>query len=1089
MSKFKSIRELEKELREQISNSYGSPFIAHCDVCPELEESALQELVEHVGGKFSEFLRLMPRFPCACVRVIATALAESYGADGSPKVYKLITNRLCVDDTIQQNYRQRFFNQFRSSCECVGLALPSVTTPRKVSSYLFQAGIAHNQLSVLADTFLKAERLLGLPNNYETRNLDEWEDRAIDLAPHGSRVVRHIVKDDSTAYHAISFVRLRRDDCSPISRFEREFQKAIEKSSQSAQSHRKAVDACPTLEFSEGELWVTIPQGAHRLDVKINGYIHPLSPGLRLALPLPWPVTIDWRCSGTGIHNWKPLPILNDRKEILVFDGESGIYKKSLNSTTQNKQSVRAGQLCLLSRIAFTVNEEHSHCLDNDAFVLFCSISTEMLIQQPHSRFNVDVEERLRVEIFGEKIARNYGGWLLGGVISLKIHGRSIESKGLFEVRLKHPAIGDERKYTVYSTPDGDLMTTLKMPDDGDFGCAQVSLHIRGQDRALYRTNFWYWPGLKRLRNDCLFFAKSVPRNLAEKQLLNINRDSHGRLVLSKEGAYLRARLCFWIQRKLIIFNLPPPGPSLSVRKPDGRERALRMGTSLFVRDDYGSSLIVRHSDPRAKIDLKGKIIPSAFGKNGMWRVSFAVLKQEGIHNRVCLISDRELKHPVDLVQVIPEAEPRIFQAKQYKGEWALEAEFEHPIDAVQIKAENLISGEKMDAEIVMNSLSERLDESPLITALPTTSSNQIRLEIPRNNYLDGIWFISMLVIEKGGKDFLPIINSSGESYATCIVSNSFAQKLLSKDVSMWCTKDQQVHAFLRLSRVINKPTYRLCFINVKEFALAAWRKLGNFLSTCSCPAIQSGLLKACILPPSSHARETWVPVFHPIEVAPELFAVPADHLAILASGEQPEYEEFELVGLAGITESLEDAVDVLDISFTFLIGFSGASAFQGDPTASPGIFDFSQYCDHARIIERMADDKKPLSIWHHDRACQRMADRIETAQQDPFFSNRLEEATKLLNHFARPSYKGLDIPEDLTERYPLIRAASRLIAAMTEVWRKGNTKEFWNDLKFKVNLPILEIRKHVGTILRLAPELFAFYLLLWVLVERHERV
>lgn len=1090
MSIFKSIRELEEELEGQISDSQGSPFIAHCDVRPELEETALQELVEQVGGKFSNFLRLMPKFPYVCARVIATTLAGAYGTDGSQKVYDLIANRLCTDGTISQNHHRHFFNQFRRSCERIGLALPSANVPRMVSSYLFQAGVSQSQLPVLADAFLKAERLLGLPLSDDTRDLDEWEDRAVDLAPSGHKVLRRIVKEDPTAYHAISYVRLRRDNDYPISDFEREFQKAIEKSSQSSQSGRKTVDTCPALEFSDGELWITLPQGAHRLEVKIDGHIHPLSPGLRLALPLPWPPTIRWRPSGTDTHNWEPLHILNNHQEILVFDGESGIYKKSLNPGAKNKQSVRAGQLCLLSRVAFAVNEEYSHRLDNEAFVLFCTISTEMVIERYDLQFNVDIEERLRMEVFGKKIVRNRKGWLLGGAISVQIYGRGVESSELLEVRLQHPAINGIHRYAVCSNPNGDLVAKLGMPRNGDFGLAQISLHIQGQDRRLYRTNFWYWPGLKRLMNERLFIATSIPRNLAEKQLLHIGRDSQGRLVLLEGDPYLRARLCFSVKqnsvkRKLVNFTLPPPGASVSVRRPDGSERALKLGASLFVRDDYASSLIVRYSDPMAKIDLKGEVIPTAFGKTGMWRVSFATLKQEGTHNRVCLIPDRELTSPLDLVQVVPEVEPRSFRAQQYGNVWALEADFERPIDAVQIKAENLISGEKLSEEVMMASLSDHLDELNLMTVIRTNFPNRLKIEIPQDSYMDGIWFVRLHVLEKASKDWLPVINSSGESYATCIASNSFAQKLFSADVSTWCKEDQQAQAFLRLSRVIYMPIYRSCYANVKELALNAWRQLGNLLGAHSHP---TSLLKACVLPPSSHAPETWTPVFHPVEVAPELFAVPAEDIAILASSEQPEYEEFELVGLAGITESLLDAVDVLDISWAFLLSFSGASDLQVDHNASPGIFDFSQYCEYARTIEQMTDDEKPLSIWHHDRVCQRMADRIEIARQDRFASNRLNNSTKILKYFTGPSYKGLDIPEDLIKKSLLIRGASRLIAAISKAWRIGNTEKFWDDLRFKSNLSMREIRKHVGTILRLAPELLAFYLLLWVLVEKHER-
>ena len=1077
-------------LKEQASNPCGSPFIAHCDVRPELEETALQELVEHVSGSFSIFLEVMPQFPFVCVRVIATALADSYGTAGSSEVYGLISNRLCTGDTVAPNERRPLFNEFRSICERIGLALPSVAGNRMVPTYLFQAGISHSQLPVLTETFLKAERLLGLPNSDDdTRDLDEWEDRAVDLAPPGLEVLRRIVKEDPTAYHASSFVRLRRGNGSPISHFEREFQKAIENPSQSQQSARETVDVAPSLEFANGELWLTIPQRARRLEIKINEYIHPLSSGSRLALPLPWPATIEWQHPDTGSHNWEFLQILSDHQKILVFDGDSGAYKKTLDPTFENGQSVRAGQLCLPSRTAFRVNEERSHRLDANAFVLFCTTSTEMVIQRDRQHCNLEVEERLRMEVVGERIVRHRKGWLLAGKISVQIHGRSEESVESLEVRLWHPAINSERKHAVCSTSSRDLVAELNMPGNGDFGLARVSLHIRGQDRALYRTNFWYWPGLKQLRDERLFVATSIPGNLAEKQLSHVSRDCRGRLVILEEEPYLRARLCFWVERKLVSFTLPPPGPSVSVRRPDGSERAIKVGASLSVREDYASSLIVRYSDQMAKIDLKGEIISTAFGKTGLWRASFAALKQEGNHNRVCLIPDRELNSPLDLVQIVPEAEPKSFMAKQYEDAWVVEADFEYPIDAVQIKAENLISGEELDRDITTGFLSDQLDESNLVILHPTTSPHNLKIDIPRDSYADGIWFVRIQVLRETGREWLPVINSYGESYATCIASNAFAQKLACEEVSDWCAEAHQAQAFLRLCRVINTPIVRICLPNVKEFALEAWRRLGNLLNARPHGTDQSSLLKACVLPPSPHASETWIPVYHPVEVAPKLFAVPAEDIAILASSEQSEYEEFELVGLAGITQSLEDAAEGLGISEAFLICFSEANASQTEPNASPGIFDFSKYCRFARIIEEMTDDNKPLSIWHHDRSCHRMADRVEIARQNPFSYNRLRKAAKIVRPFSRPSYEGLEMPHDLTERYLLVKETPRFMTYLTKAWRQGHIEEFWDDLAYKVNSSVRDVRKHAGTILRLAPELLAFYLLMWVLVEKHGRV
>ena len=1083
MTRSESIRELEEVLEEQISASQGSPFIAHCDVPLELEEAALKELVECVGRSLPGFFRLMPRFPCVCTRMVATALAESYGSEGA-QVYGLIAKRLQVGGTVPSQHRHAFHDKFRDSCEAVGLSLPSAG--RMVDAYLFQAGISRHQLPMLAHTFLKAERLLGLPHGDDTKEVDDWEDRAVKLAPPGLRVLRRIVRGDPTAYHATTFVRLRRPDSFPISGFERAFQEAIQRPPASAPRDRETVDLGPSLEFADGDLWVAIPQRADRLEVRIHGRVHPLSRGRRLALPLPWPSSIEWQRPKPDDHGWQPFQLFADHRRILVFDGDTGLHRGDLNPAVPNGQSVRAGQLCLLSQTAFEVNGESCHSLGTGAFILFCDISTKMILHQRDLRSEVEVEARLRLEVLGERIVRNRDGWLLAGPISVQIHGRSGSSETL-EVCVRHPALGRELRCPVQAIPDGRVAAELDMPVTGDFGLARVSLHIRGQKRALYRTRFWYWPGLERLFDERVFIAESIPDNLAEEQLSHIGRDRRGRLVVSKGEPYLRARLCFWVDRRLASFSLPPPGASVSVRRADGAERPLRVGASLAVRDDYASCLIVRYSDPMAAIDLRGHVIPTAFGKTRSWRVSFAVLRQEGKHNRVRLLSDRGPSSGRDLVRVVPEAEPKFFRAQPLDALWFYDAGFERPVDAVRIEAENLIFGGRLESDLAVASPPNHANDSPLATVFQTTASNHLRIGIDQNDYADGVWFVTFQIREEGREDWFPLIDSAGQSYATCIAPKAYARKLASEDVSEWCPRAHRAQAFLRLSRAIETPIAWQCRANVVDLALNAWRRLGKSLDARSA-ADRPGLLGACALPPSPHARESWIPVHHPVEVIPELFAIPAEDIGELGSSEVFGYEEFESVGLAGLTESLKDAVDLLDVSMTFLLAFEKASALQRDPKASPGAFDVSRYCLLARTMEDIAEDDKPLSVWHHDRACERMADRVAIASQDRFSSTRLHKAATVVQHCTRYWTEALDVPRDLGEGFPLVRGAPRLIAALTEAWRNGDGENFWHDLASVVGWPTEKVRKHVGTVLRLAPELLAFYLLLWVLVERHER-
>ena len=796
MTLHESIRELEEVLEEQISASQGSPFIAHCDVPLELEEAALEELVECVGRSLPSFFRLMPRFPCVCTRVVATVLAESYGSKGA-QVYGLIAKRLRVGSTLPLQHRRTLHDRFVDSCEALGLALPSAG--RMVDSYLFQAGISRHQLPMLAQTFLKAERLLGLPHSDDTREVDDWEARAVKLAPPGLRVLRRIVRGDPTGYHGTTFVRLRQPESFPISGFERAFQEAIQGPLKSAPRDRETVDLGPSLEFTDGELWVAIPQRADRLEVRIRGRVHPLSRGRRLALPLPWPATIEWRRPNVDDHGWQQFQLFVDHRRILVFDGDTGLHKGDLNPSGPSGRSVRAGQLCLLSRSAFEVNGEPCHRLGVDAFILFCDISTGMILLQRDLRCEVDVEARLRLEVFGDRIVRNRDGWLLAGRISVRIHGRGGGSVETLEVRVRHPALDRELRCAVQGTSDGRMATELDMPATGDFGLARASLHIRGQKRALYRTKFWYWPGLQQLFDERLFIAGSIPGNLAEEQLSHIGRDGRGRLVVLAGEPYLRARLCFRVDRRLVNFGLSPPGASVSVRRADGAERPLRVGASLAIRDDYASCLIVRYSDPMAAIDLRGQVIPNAFGKTGSWRASFAALRQEGKHDRVRLLSDRGLNSGRDLVRVVPEAEPKFFSAQPLDSLWFYDARFERPIDAVRIEAENLIFGGRLEADLAVASPADHANSSPLATVFHTTASNHLRIGIDQNDYADGVWFVRFQIREEGREDWFPLIDSAGQSYPACIASQSYAQKLAAEDISEWCPGAHRAQAFLRL--------------------------------------------------------------------------------------------------------------------------------------------------------------------------------------------------------------------------------------------------------------------------------------------------
>ena len=145
---------------------------------------------------------------------------------------------------------------------------------------------------------------------------------------------------------------------------------------------------------------------------------------------------------------------------------------------------------------------------------------------------------------------------------------------------------------------------------------------------------------------------------------------------------------------------------------------------------------------------------------------------------------------------MVPEAEPKSFWAERHDTHWFYDADFQRPIEAVRIKAENLIWGERLETELTVPSQWDNTNDSPLATVSQTNNSNQLRITIDQNDYGDGIWFVGFQVREVGREGWLPLINSSGESYATCIASRAYTRKLASRTLRCGVQKPSE----LRLS-------------------------------------------------------------------------------------------------------------------------------------------------------------------------------------------------------------------------------------------------------------------------------------------------
>lgn len=1044
-----------------------------------MEEAALDELVHAVAGRPRRFLDLIPKYPCMCVRIIATTLAKSYGDDNSfTKVYRPIAKRLGVGNDIPYYLRHRLHAGFKRACQALGLVLPEdVSGLRMVDDYLFQAGVSHNQLPRLADAFVRAERELGLPETDDTKQVDGWEDRAVEFTSPGLSVLRRVVQEDPTGFHGTTFVNIRRDPTmAPASLFEKTFREAIDRR-QEAKHVRVSKEVVPRMEFHDGELTLVVPRTAHRLEIKLLDCTYLVSGGRRFVVPVPWPVEIQWRSlSSTGSgQEWRSLRLFSDPTLILVFDGESGLRKVELNPACPTERKAPAGPVWLLSRRPFKANGQGCHTVGPTAFVLYLEISTGLTIRIEDREFNVDVDSRLRLQVDGNRIARNRQGWLISRPTAVRVFGVMGTSSAELEVCVRHPAI-EERKRVVHRNPQGDATVNLGLSERGEFGMARVSLHIRGQERALYKLQFWYWPGLASLVGGRRFEASSIPENLAGENLAHIRRNDSGLLVLHDNDAYLHALLAFHVNRRIVYFKFSPPGVSVSVRRSDGDERPLKKGASLVIRHDYASTLIVRCGERRAAIDVRGSVVPEAFGKSGKWSISFAALNEDGVHNRVRLLRDGPQDEGLDLVKIVREAEPDSFVVTRTTGvRQTLSVRFDRAVEGFRIDAQNLISGESCE---VNTSLGAGVRGTRRLWS--SNDQRELTVEVDGNAYSDGVWFVDFAIRESGREDWTPIVNSSGELYAVCVAPESFQQNLLSAGHDLQWIPAEAAEAYIRLTRALGIPIARPCRQSVNSLLRSVWSKVGTSLAS-SGRSGEATLLRACGIAPPVQLREGWLPHHHPVQVAPTLFVAPTEDFEQLAYSDLTGYEDFETVALAGLTETVAD-IRGLDVSEAFLASFTNAATSQPENIKCLGAFRFDSY----RSLVRVVDDERLLSMGHHRRACEQMADRCALVEASGT-SHILGRTNRTVGNFQRyQTQYFLDPPMALAEESSLVAGTPRLLSELARASRSGLIDSFWKTVVSNARMSEERVRKHVGFVLRLAPELLAFYLLLWVLVERH---
>jgi hypothetical protein len=1070
----------EFQLRRALRSASAPPFIAYCELPPRSQESIALGLRAFLGGSPERLPRALEVYPATTSWLIAAALLENYGAEDH-RIYAPICANLALRD-IPNQIRAAINRQFRRACSRLGLIVAGAEATGFVDDYILQAGVAKAQLPALIEAFLRAEAVLGSPPDEDTQRLNAWEVRASDFAHPGYTRLRNIMRWDESAYHAGAFARARRNE-PPTNAVEADIGEIVRQLAQAKGFSRTAANEPLRLLFLEDSLVLAAP-AATGVFVDLPGREKWIGPGRRFNLAPPWPDAVRWRRESD--EHTEQVSVMPEEAPAALFSAEDGSLLRRLAAGESKPIAASVSEVVIVARSPFRAGGLHSLDLGSNAHALITTVQRGgTVITLGQQEYTITPPQRPTVEIIGPRVARGTPGSLFGSPQAIEVEFPNGRPDGALSLQVKHAALSEP---LVIDIPEGeafrfDLQDSF--PQRGPAGPLSASVTFREGSRVLVRSSNWVWPGLNGFVDGSCFDGP-VPPNYSD-QSMHLSRNDEARLCLDLSQRYRAALLCFdTAGGSTAQFEIARPGTNLAIVDEDGREQPLEEGCRLAALPGSTSALIIRSDDAEAALDIRGVVYERAFGRSGKRRLGLSSLSGPALNDKITLLPHGERALSRTLLEVASAASPTSFRLEKdrWKGSVRVTASFPVLVDAARLIITDLASGEQHQIDAPLSSREVphadpmRLN-AELVGAGATGTEVHLRLGQPQ------LWpkaSVAAVEIRRRGEDrWNRLRNSRGDDYIV-LPAGDLATDEISKPESL----------FLRLTELLNRCYAPECWDAVVRVQ-KLWRATG--LSLAESQSGQRALLRAWGSAIPVDVSSTWVPLRHPIEIAPDLLGADPVDFFVLEDAEADGLSELGALRRVAGLEQVQNAGTDLSVDGTFFLGFENFAHAIRDPNARLLGFDIQRLLrnpagERVELAAFWKPDDGRLTRRHHAWCIGHFIDRFEQVglSGTEANANRIQRINQLVHSIPRQE-RSLAFPADerLADRLPLVLALPAFASAMARAGRYGDSRAFWESLSATVQRPSFEILEDAGFLLRLAPELTAFYLLLWELVRRTE--
>jgi hypothetical protein len=462
-----------------------------------------------------------------------------------------------------------------------------------------------------------------------------------------------------------------------------------------------------------------------------------------------------------------------------------------------------------------------------------------------------------------------------------------------------------------------------------------------------------------------------------------------------------------------------------------------------------------------------------------------ASLLSKESHNRIRFLPKGDALLAHDILTIVGASDPELFELTPQAEIVRVQMRFRGPVDAVRVEFHNINSDQSMLSETAFGRYPVDLHSLPALTCLQRGADRRdVSLRVDRNGFRKGEWLASIKVHEEGKEGWQPITNERLDEF-------SFGFRGHLEDL----IEDDATEHYLRLDQVLMRCFSTETWPSIERAIVSAWKSVGA--SIISAKDGRWRLVKASGHAPPAMASPSWVPILHPLELAPDLYESPPEAFVALSNAQAEGADHVARFGKLAGYERVREALDRVPIHPVFLMGFSNwREAERKDWVRLKG-FNFSQFGQFAEQIESDPDGtfwaphRNWLTLAHHSWCCARIVERVRRVAPDGNTANekRMPGATHLALACSRlPGAQALRAPERLYDELLLIEYIGAALSVFAKACRRQESAVFWNELARRTERSKADITRSMGFLLRIAPELFAYYLILWELVTKSER-